>query len=281
MTDLTQQIMQRDGHIEIMTANEIKFCHRGDKLTLRGPVHALVRYVSDDGKEKKLEELVLRTPTDNRTFVNEEKDDNHYDIIITDMGPLPQTQTILDLIVDRKHLEVVNTTMFVGKHRNDMVKVRGPARFKLEYKDKHGAVKKAEDVILNSPAEIREFVNKKDEEDMFLISAVSGGFAGAPAPAPAPMPMYAPPPAPAYAPPPPPMPAAMPAQPAMPSGFLGLPEGTLVRAPPSLSVYVIEGGRKRLLTSPEVAAKHGHNLANVRLFSEIEVAAIPTGEPKY
>ena len=281
MTDLTQQIVQREGRIDYLTVNEIRICHRGDKLTLRGPVHVLVRHVKEDGKEKKNEELVLRTPTDNRTFVNEEKEGDSYDIIITDLGELPQAPTILDLVLDRKHLEIVNTSMFVGKHRDDMVRLRGPARFRLEYKDKHGKVTKAEDLVLNGPADVREFVNKKEDEDMYLIGSVSGGYASAPAPAP--MPMYAPPPpapAPAYAPPPPPMPAAMPAQPAVSGGFLGLPEGTLVRSPGSPAVYVIEGGKKRHITSPAVAQRCGYNLATVRTFSDIEVAVIPMGEPK-
>jgi hypothetical protein len=283
MTDLTQLIVQREGTIEYLTANEIRFNHRGDKVTLRGPVHALVRYVKDDGKEKKLEELVLRTPAENRTFVNEEKEGDRYDIVITDLGELPQTQTILDLVLDRKHLEVVNTTMFVGKHRDDMVRVRGPARFRVEYKDKHGSVTKAEDIVLNGPADTRDFVNKKEDEDMYLMGSVSGAVASAPAPAPTPM--YAPPPpapapAPVYAPPPPPAPTAMPGQPAVSGGFLGLPEGTLLRSPGSPAVYVIEGGKKRHVTSPAVAQKYGYNLGNVRVFSDIEVAVIPMGEAK-
>jgi len=140
MTDLTQTDRPKGREIDYLTVNEIRICHRGDKLTLRGPVHVLVRHVKEDGKEKKNEELVLRTPTDNRTFVNEEKEGDSYDIIITDLGELPQAPTILDLVLDRKHLEIVNTSMFVGKHRDDMVRLRGPARFRLEYKDKHGKV---------------------------------------------------------------------------------------------------------------------------------------------
>ncbi len=290
MTDLTQQIVQKEGTIEYFTANEVRFCHRGDKVTLRGPVHALVRYVKDDGKEKKLEELVLRTPADTRTFVNEEKDGDRYDIHITDLGELPQAQTILDLVLDRKHLEIVNTTMFVGKHRDDMVRLRGPARFRVEYKDKHGKVNKAEDLVLNGPADVRDFVNKKEDEDMYVIASVSGAVASAPAmapmyapPPPAPAPMYAPPPpapAPVYAPPPPPAPSIMPSQPAMSGGFLGLPEGTLVNSPGSPNVYVIEGGRKRHIIDLMAAQRYGYNLSNVRQFSDTEVNAIPTGEPK-
>jgi len=50
-----------------------------------------------------------------------------------------------------------------------------------------------------------------------------------------------------------------------------------VRSPGSPAVYVIEGGKKRHITSPAVAQKYGYNLGNVRTFSDIENCRHPDG----
>jgi hypothetical protein len=278
MADLTQQVTFREGSIEYLTTNEIRFNHRGDKVTLRGPLHAMVRFVREDGREKSTEELVLKTPNDTKTIENKEKDDDRYDVQITDLGPLPQSSTMLDFIVDRKHIETTTASTIIGRHRDDMVRLKGPGRFKIEYKDKHGRVTKAEDFNLNTPNDVREFVNRKDEEDMFLTGAFMGAAAAAPTAAfmATPSPPPPPPPMPAPA----PMPFAQPSQSGMSGGFLGLPEGTLLKSPNDNAVYVIEGGRKRHIMSPQVVAKYGYNMGAVRLFSDVEVNAIPTGDPK-
>lgn len=169
MTDLTQAIVVREGSIEFLTTNQITFKHRGDKVILKGPLHAMVRMVRPNGKEKASEEIILHGPAETRTVECQESPQDQYDVNITDMGPVPGQPTALDLIVDKKHMDVVTSGGFVGYHQNDMIKLRGPGKFRVEFKGKSGAVRRAEDVQLNGPGEIREFVNRSNEEDLAII----------------------------------------------------------------------------------------------------------------
>jgi hypothetical protein len=174
MTDLTQQVVQRNGHIEMLTANQIRMNHGKDMVVLRGPLHAKILFVKEDGHNRYEEELILRTANETRMIENQEGGDTKYDVFINDMGPVPTGPTILDLVVDKKHMDILTTTMFSGRHDKDMIKLRGPGRFRLEYKDDKGKVLRAEDLVLNTPNDIREFVNRKDSEDMYLTGTYTG-----------------------------------------------------------------------------------------------------------
>jgi len=249
MTDLTQQIAHREGSIEIFTTNQITFKHKGDKIVLRGPVHALVRYVRPNGKDKGSEEVILRASGDLKEIVCQESPQDQYDCIITDMGAVPPQPTLLDLIADQKHIDVRTTGNLIGYHPNDMVRLKGPGRFRVEYKGKSGATRRAEDVVLNSPGEVRDFINKSGEEDLW----VSGSYTGAAVTAPAP---------------------------GMPAPTGAFPDGTLLKTATSGNIYVMEGGHKRHVTSPEVMAKYGYDWNAIRTISDPEINNIPTGAPK-
>ena len=174
MTDLTQQVVQKNGHIEILTANQIRMNHGKDMVVLRGPVHAKILFVKKDGHNKLEEELILKTPNETRMIENKENDKDSYDVLINDMGAVPATPTILDLIVDKNHMDILTTTMFCGRHDKDSIKLRGPCRFRLEYKDGKNKLLRAEDLVLNTPNDIREFINRKDDEDMYLTGSYTG-----------------------------------------------------------------------------------------------------------
>jgi len=265
MTDLTQQVIARNGHIEILTNNQIVYKHHGDSVTLRGPLHAMVKFVKDNGKNRFEEELILKSPNETRQVTCEEGKDpkDRYDVYITDMGALPTGPTILDLVVSKNHMDVLTTTTFVGRHDKDMIRLRGPAKFRLEYKNDKQAVIRAEDLVLNTPNDIRDFVNKKDNEDMWL----TGSYIAPPAaPAPAPAPMAAP------------RPAAAPAPAA--AGAAKYPDGSLIKTASNPAVYVVEGGKRRHIQSPAVIQKYGYNWSLVKTIPDGDMNAIPTGDPK-
>ena len=265
MTDLTQNIVHKDGSMEILTANQITFKHRGDKVMLRGPLHAMVRMIRPNGKEKGTEELVLQNANVVREIECNENPNDQYDVQITDMGALPGPTT-LDLVVERKHMDVLTTGTFAAYHQNDMIRLRGPARYRVEYRGKSGNVRRAEDVSLNTPNDVREFVNRSNEEDMYIIPTMTGQPAQAPAPAPAPAPALAPAP-------------QMPA-PVAGGAFTGkLPDGTLIKSPNSNTVYVMESGAKRPLTL-ESFNKYGYKWEALWTIPENVVVAIPTGPAK-
>jgi hypothetical protein len=265
MTDLTQQVIQRNGHIEILTANQIRFNHGKDMVVLRGPLHAKILYVKKDGKNKLEEELVLKTPNDTRQLVNNESAGNEYDIVINDMGAMPAAPSILDLIVGQNHMDIITSGMLVAKHDKDMIKLRGPGRFRLEYKNDKGQVIRAEDLTLNTPNDIREFVNRKDNEDMYI----TGSYLAPPAPAPAPA-----------AAPRPPTPAPAPVAAAAPGGAVPFPNGTLIKTANFPAVYIIENGKKRNILNPAVMTKYGYSWDAIKIIPDAQMNAIPTGEPK-
>ena len=262
MTDLTQQVIARNGHIEMLTTNQIMYKHHGDSVTLKGPLHVMVKFVKDDGKDRYTEEIILKSPNETRQITCEEGKEkkDQYDVYINDLGALPTGPTILDLVVSKNHMDVMTTSTFVGKHDKDMVRLRGPARFHLEYKNSKGNVVRAEDLVLNTPNDIRDFVNKKDDEDMWL----TGTYIAPPAPAPAPAPAAAP------------RPAAAPA----PAGTAKYPDGTLVKSAANPAAYVIEGGKKRHIMSPAVMQKYGYNWDLLKIIPDADLNAIPTGDPK-
>jgi hypothetical protein len=258
MTDLTQQVIQRNGHIEILTANQIRFNHGKDMVVLRGPLHAKILYVKKDGKNKLEEELVLKTPNDTRQLVNNESAGNEYDIVINDMGPMPTAPSILDLIVGQNHMDIITSGQLVAKHDKDMIKLRGPGRFRLEYKNDKGQVIRAEDLTLNTPNDIREFVNRKDNEDMFITGSYIAPPAAAPAPAPAAAPVAA-----------------------APGGAAVLfPNGTLIKTATGPAVYIIENGQKRNILSPAVMQKYNYSWDAIKIVTDAQINAIPTGQPK-
>jgi hypothetical protein len=261
MTDLTQQVIQRNGHIEILTTNQIRMNHGKDMVVLRGPVHAKILFVKKDGKNKLEEELILKTPNETRMIENRENDKDSYDVLINDMGALPAGPTILDLVVDKNHMDIITATMFGARHDKDMIKLRGPGKFRLEYKDDHGKLLRAEDLVLNTPNDIREFVNRKDGEDMFIMGTYIAPPAAAPAPVAAPAP------------------AAV-ASAAAPGGAPAFPNGTLIKTATGPAVYVMENGQKRNILNPAVMQKYNYSWDAIKIVTDAQINAIPTGQPK-
>jgi hypothetical protein len=274
MTDLSSAVVMRTGHVEICTASEITFKHRGDKVVLRGPLHAMVRMTRPTGKQKGSEEIVLLSAGDTREVACMESDQDQYDVSITDMGALPAQPTILDMVMDRKHVDIVTSSGFTAYHQNDMIRLKGPARFHVEYRNKQGGLRRAEDVVLNGPGEFRDFLLKAADEDLIITGSIPGATQAAPQPvtqAPAPQMaapvMYAQPPAAAVGPP-------------TPSGGFGgrLPDGTLIKTANLPTVYVMQGGARRALTL-EAFNRSGYRWDAIWILPDHHLNVIPTGEP--
>jgi len=268
------------GHVEICTAGEINFKHRGDKVVLRGPLHAMVRMTRPTGKQKGSEEIVLRSPGETKEVACMESEQDQYDVSITDMGPVPGQPTIMDLIMDRKHMDIVTSSGFTAYHQNDMIRVRGPGHFHVEYRNKQGGLRRAEDVALNSPGELRDFFLKAADEDMIITGSIPGASAAAVPTAmqqPYPPAMQAP-----YAPAP-----AMQAPtaqgavgPPTPAGGFGgrFLDGTLIKTANLPTVYVMQGGVKRALTL-ESFNRSGYRWDAIWILPNNHLDGIPTGEP--
>jgi hypothetical protein len=68
-----------------------------------------------------------------------------------------------------------------------------------------------------------------------------------------------------------------------PSSSTGTPasrwEGKLVVASNDQKIYLIQNGRKRWITSPDVMQKHGFRWDAVNRVPPAELAALPEGEP--
>jgi hypothetical protein len=281
MTDLSQAVVRREGHIEICTASEITFKHRGDKVVLRGPLHAMVRMTRPTGKQKGSEEIVLRGEGETKEVSCMESDKDQYDVAITDMGPVPGQPTIMDLIMDRKHMDVVTSSGFTAYHQNDMIQVRGPGHFHIEYRNKQGGLRHAEDVTLNGPGEFRDFFLKAADEDMLITGSIPGVSAAAAPTAmqqPYPPAMQAPyPQAPVMQ-----APAASASMvgPPMPAGGFGgrLLDGTLIKTANLPTVYVMQGGVKRALTL-ESFNRSGYRWDAIWILPNYHLDGIPTGDP--
>jgi hypothetical protein len=169
------------------------------------------------------------------------------------MGPVPANPTLVDLIAGEKHMDVRTAGNLIGYHPNDMVRLKGPGRFRIEYKGKSGAVRRAEDVVLNGPGEVRDFVNKSGEEDMYVTGSYTGAAVTAPM-------------------------AGMPAP--GPGAVAGrYPDGTLFKAQTNDTVYVMEGGVKRPVTG-EAFQKYGYRWDAVKTIPDGEANSIPTGPIK-
>jgi hypothetical protein len=274
MTDLSSAVVMKGGHVEIDTANEINFKHRGDKVVLRGPLHAMVRMTRPTGKQKGSEEIVLRSPGDTKEVACMESDQDKYDVSITDMGALPGQPTILDLVMERKHMDVVTSTGFTAYHQNDMIRLKGPAHFHVEFRNKQGGLRRAEDVMLNGPGEFRDFLLKAADEDLIITGSIPGVSQAAPPPVmQAPMPympapvMQAPPPVPVVGPP-------------MPAGGFGgrLLDGTLIKTADLPTIYVMQGGAKRALTL-EAFNRSGYRWDAIWILPNHHLDGIPTGAP--
>jgi hypothetical protein len=292
MTDLAQSVIHREGSIEVLTGDRISFGHRGDKVVLRGPLHAMVHLKRPDGGYKGAEEIILRSPDETKEVACMESQGDMYDVHITDLGGIPPAPTIMDHVVQKKHLDHNTTAGFTLYHQHDSISLRGPAAYHIEYKNKQGGLKRAEDVTLNGMGDIREFVNRSADESLFI----TGNMLGAPAAAPAPMQQYAAAPAPfqqyaaapaqgAYMPyqttQPMMAPPQMPASPAPPPMLAGpycgrLPDGILIKAANNDSVYVMQGGTKRPLTG-EGFNRAGYKWDNIWVLPASEVNSVPTG----
>jgi hypothetical protein len=280
MTDLAQSVIHREGSIEVLTGDRISFGHRGDKVVLRGPLHAMVHLKRPDGGYKGAEEIILRSPEETKEVACMESQGDMYDVHITDLGGIPPAPTIMDHVVQKKHLDHNTTAGFTLYHQNDAISLRGPAAYHIEYKNKQGGLKRAEDVTLNGMGDIREFVNRSADESLFITGTMIGGGAAAPAqqfatapvpgayiPYQAPQPVMAPGPT-----------AAGPAAPPMLAGpYCGrLPDGILIKAPNNDSVYVMQGGQKRPLTG-EGFNRMGYRWDNIWVLPANEINSVPTG----
>jgi len=282
MTDLSQAVIHREGSIEILTTDRISFGHRGDKVVLRGPLHAMVHLKRPNGGDKGAEEIVLRAPNETKEVVCNENPQDMYDVHITDLGGLPPSPNIMDHVVQKKHLDHNTMGGFTMYHQNDSISLRGPATYHVEYKNKQGGLRRAEDITLNGMGDIREFVVKAADESLFITGNILGAPAAAPAPvqqfaaAPAPV-QYATQPAPQPIMAPPPVPASPPAPPMLAGAYCGrLPDGILIKAPNNDSVYVMQGGAKRPLTG-EGFNRYGYKWDNIWVLPVHEVNSVPTG----
>jgi hypothetical protein len=292
MTDLSQAVIHKEGSIEVLTGDRISFGHRGDKVILRGPLHAMVHLKRPNGGYKGAEEIILRSPNETREVVCNENPQDMYDVHITDLGGVPQPPTIMDHVVQKKHLDHNTNGGFTMYHQNDSISLRGPAQYHIEYKNKQGGLKRAEDITLNTMGDIREFVLKAADETLVITGTILGAPSPAQAPvqqytaapaqmtympaAPAQMP-YMPQPAPQTYMAPPPVQASPSAPPMLAGPYAGrLPDGILIKAPNNDSVFVMQGGAKRPLTG-EGFNRHGYRWDNIWVLPQSEIDSVPTG----
>ena len=267
MTDLTQMIVQKQGSIEILTTDRIQMCHRGDKVVLRGPLHVMAAYRRPSGVVKASREIILRSPNETREVACNESPEDQYDINITELPGLPPAPTIMDHVVQEKHLDFNTLGNFTLFHQNDMIKIRGPARYHVEFQNKQGAARRAEDLVLNGPAEVREFVNRAGDETLIITGTLIAA-AQAAVPVVAPQPQFVAPPPVAQSPPGPPL---------WSGAFAGrLPDGMLIKAPNNDTVYVMQGGAKRPVTG-EGFNRHGYKWDCIWVVPLHEIDSVPTG----
>lgn len=278
MTDLAQSVIHKEGTIEVLTTDRISFGHRGDKVILRGPLHAMAHYKRPDGGYKGAEEIILRSPNETKEIACMESQGDMYDVHITDLGGIPPAPTIMDHVVQKKHLDHNTTGGFTMYHQNDSISLRGPAAYHIEYKNKQGGVKRAEDITLPGMGDIREFVNRAGDETVYITGTMLGGGA-APAQqyAATPQMQYMPQSAPQPVMAPPPMAASPPAPPMFAGAYCGrLPDGILIKAQNNDSVYVMQGGQKRPLTG-EGFNRMGYRWDNIWVLPVNEINSVPTG----
>jgi len=287
MTDLSQAVIQRQGNITILTSDRILFGHRGDKVVLRGPLHAMIDLKRPNGGFKGQEEIILRTPNETKEVVCAESDADKYDINISDLGALPPSPNIMEHVVHKRHLDHNTIAHFTMYHKDDMVTLRGPARLRVEWKDKKGGVRRAQDFTLSAMSDVKEFKLMGADETMVITGQVLGAqapqaaapvqYVQQPAPQMAPAVQYVQQPAPQPVMAPPPAPASPPAPPMLTGPYCGrLPDGILIKAPNNDSVYVMQGGQKRPLTG-EGFNRMGYKWDNIWVLPVNEVNSVPTG----
>ena len=286
MTDLSQAVIHREGSIEILTTDRISFGHRGDKVVLRGPLHAMIDLKRPNGGFKGQEEIILRTPNETKEVVCAESDADKYDINISDLGALPPSPNIMEHVVHKRHLDHNTIAHFTMYHKDDMVTLRGPARLRVEWKDKKGGVRRAQDFTLSAMSDVKEFKLMGADETMVITGQVLGAqapqaaapvqYVQQPAPQMAPAVQYVqqPAPQPVMA---PPAPATPPGPPMWTGAFCGrLPDGMLIKAPNNDTVYVMQGGAKRPVTG-EGFNRSGYRYENIWVLPVHEINSVPNG----
>jgi hypothetical protein len=198
-----------------------------------------------------------------------------YDVHILDMGALPPSPNLLEHVIHKKHLDHNTIAHFTMYHQDDSVTLRGPARLHVEWKDKKGGVRRAQEFTLNAMADVKEFKLMGADETMVITGQSLGAAAPAPQAAapvqyvqqPAPQPVMVPAPA----------PASPPAPPMYAGAYCGrLPDGILIKAPNNDSVYVMQGGQKRPLTG-EGFNRMGYRWDSIWVLPVNEINSVPTG----
>jgi hypothetical protein len=141
----------------------------------------------------------------------------------------------------------------------------------VEYRNKQGGLRRAEDVNLN-PGEFRDFTLNAADEDIVITGSIPGvAQAAAPPVMQAPAPVFQ---APVVQAPPPTV------GPSTPSGGFGprLPDGTLIKTANLPTVYVMHGGAKRALTL-EAFNRSGYRWDSIWILPDHHLNEIPNGAP--
>ncbi len=171
-------------------------CHNNDMVRLKGPLHAIAKKYAG-GKEKGWEEIMLVGPTNTIEIVNKEPSGQNSDMVITLLPGNPVSPNGMELIVEKYHVDKINTDRFIMHHVGDKIKVRGPGKFDIKWQKKSGQLNRGEEITLNSAYDIKEFILKGDQEDMVIEPhPFTPQQQVAVAPQPTPQPVYTPPPQP-------------------------------------------------------------------------------------